>query len=143
MPTLQKKIGKKKAKELAKGRLRAYKKFAKNPPGAVIGVFNKAADAAGTGDIVFNVKAVSKKVDVSQLKFLSTSDPLTHLAWAVKEGMPKNKADKIQTVMTSLKNNDEGKAILKAAKVTNFYKVNDNDFAKVREFTKFAIGEDY
>jgi len=117
-------------------------KFAKNPPSAVIGVFNKAAAAAGSGNVILKIKGVKKKVDVSQMTILAESEPFIHLPWAVKAGMPADKVKKIQTIMTSLKNSDDGKKILKSAKVTDYQVVTDADFAKVKEITKFAIGED-
>lgn len=115
-------------------------KFSKNPPSAVIGVFNKAADAAGAGNVILKVKGVTKKIDVSQMKIVAESEPFIHLPWAVKGDLPQAKADKIQAVMTSLKSTDPG--ILKAARVTNFVKANNSDFAKVREIVKQVLGED-
>lgn len=117
-------------------------KFAKNPPSAVIGVFHKAADAAGSGNVVLQIGVVKKKIDSSQITILAESEPFTHLCWAVKKGTDAGKASKIQSVMTGLKAGG-GADILKAAKVTDFYAVSDADFAKVREITKFAIGQDY
>lgn len=118
-------------------------KFAKNPPSAVIGVYNKAAQASGSGNVILRIKAVTKKVKTDDLTILAESEPFTHLPWAVKANMSDAKAKKIQDIMVNLKNSEEGKAILKSAKVTGFYSVSDADFAKVREITKFAIGEEY
>ena len=118
-------------------------KFAKNPPSSVIGVFNKAADAAGSGNVILKIKGVTKKIDVNEMTILAESEPFTQLPWAVKDGMPEDKAKKLQGIMVELKNSDQGKAILKDAKVTGFYPVTDADFAKVREITRFAIGEEY
>jgi len=115
-------------------------KFAKNPPSAVIGIYNKAADAAGAGDVILKTKIINKKTDISQLKILARSDEFNQLPWAVISSMPADKSAKIQSIMTSLKGSDD--AILKAAKVTNFHKVSDADYAKVREIVKYAIGED-
>ncbi len=115
-------------------------KFAKNPPSAVIAVFNKAADAAGSGNVILKTKVVQKKVDVSQMKILAESEPFVHLPWAVKGDMAADKATRIQQVMTSLKGSDD--AVLKAARVTNFVAASDADFAKVREIVKFVTGED-
>jgi len=117
-------------------------KFAKNPPSAVIGVFNKAAGAAGSGNVILKIKGVKKKVDTSQMTILAESDKFVHLPWAVKGDMPADKSKKIQTIMTSLKGSPEGAKILKSAKVTNYQVVTDADFDKVKEITKFAIGED-
>jgi phosphonate transport system substrate-binding protein len=118
-------------------------KFAKNPPSAVIGVYNKAADAAGSGNIILKVAGVTKKIDISKMKILEESEPFTHLTWAVKDSVTDDKAKKLQALMTELAASDEGKQILKSAKVSNFYSASDADYAKVREIVKFAIGEDY
>lgn len=115
-------------------------KFAKNPPSAVIGVYNKAADAAGSGNVILKIGAVKKKIDVSQMKIMAESDSFIHLPWAVKGDMAADKANKIQSVMTGLKGSDD--AVLKAAKVTNFVPATDADFAKAREIVKFVTGED-
>lgn len=118
-------------------------KFAKNPPSAVIGVYNKSSDAAGTGTVVMKIKAVTSKIEVNQVKLLGRSEPMTNLPWAVKHDMPADKAGKIQKVMTTLKSTEAGKAILKSAGVTDFYAVTDADYNDVRKITEFAIGEKY
>ena len=115
-------------------------KFSKNPPGAVIGVYNKVADAAGAGNVILKVKGVTKKIDVSKMKKLAESEKFIHLTWAVKGDMPQSKVDKIQSIMTTLKSSDP--TVLKAAKVTNFVKASDGDFSKVREIVKYVTGED-
>jgi len=117
--------------------------FAKNPPSAVIGVYNHAADASGSGNVILKTKGVKKKIDVDKMKILAESDEFTHLAWAVNADFPADKMTKIQKAMTSLKGTAEGDAILKSARVTNFHTAVDADFSKVREITKFAIGEEY
>ena len=117
--------------------------FASNPPSAVIGVFNNAAQAAGTGNIALKVKAITSKIDASKMKILAQSDSFVHLCWAANKAMPADKAAKIQQAMTSLKGTAEGSKILKAAHVTNFVKASDAEFNKVREITKFALNESY
>jgi len=114
-------------------------KFSKNPPSAIIGVYNKAADAAGAGNVILKVKGVTKKIDVSKMKVVAESDYFIHLTWAVKGDMPANKAAKIQNIMTNLKSS--APAVLKAAKVTNFVKAKDSDFAGVRAIVKQVTGE--
>ncbi|WP_455223079.1 phosphate/phosphite/phosphonate ABC transporter substrate-binding protein [Kaarinaea lacus] len=118
-------------------------KFAKNPPSAVIGVYNNAASAAGSGNVVVRIKAVTQKIKSDDITILAESEQFTQLPWAVKSNMPSDKAKKIQDIMVGLKTSSEGQEILKAAKVTGFYAVTDNDFTKVREMTKFAVGEEY
>jgi phosphonate transport system substrate-binding protein len=118
-------------------------RFAKNPPSGVIGVFNKAADAAGSGNVILNVKGVKTKIDVDQMNILAESEPFTHLPWAVTADMASDKAARLQALMSGLKNSPGGASILKSARVTDVYRVSDADFAKVREITQFALGESY
>jgi phosphonate transport system substrate-binding protein len=118
-------------------------KFAKNPPSAVIGVYHNTAEAAGSGNVIVRISAVTSKINADDITILAESEHFTQLPWAVKNGMSPAKAKKIQDAMVGLKNSAQGKEILKTAKVTGFYAVSDNDFNKVREITKFAIGEDY
>ena len=118
-------------------------KFATNPPSAVIGVYNKAAEASGSGNVILRIKAVTKKINADDVTILAESEPFTHLPWAVKSELPETKAQKIQSIMVNLKNTEQGKSVLKSAKVTGFYAVTDADFNKVREITRFAIGEEY
>jgi len=117
--------------------------YAANPPGAVIGVYNKGAAAAGSGDVVVRLTAQTRQINADEMKIIAESEPYTQLPWAVKSAMPEAKAMKIQAIMTSLKNTEEGKAVLQAAMVTDFFVVTDSDYAKVREITKYAIGEEY
>jgi phosphonate transport system substrate-binding protein len=117
--------------------------FAKNPPNAVIAVFSKAADAAGSGNVILKLGAVKKKVDVSQMKILAESEPFVQLPWAVHPDMSDAKMKKIQTLMVNLKDSDSGKEVLTAAKVNAFYAVSDVDFIKVKEIVEFVLDETY
>jgi len=117
--------------------------FAKNPVTAVVKVGDGKYDAAGAGDVVLELKATRKRTNVDRLKILAKSEPFAHLPWAVKGNMPKEMANKIQRIMTSLKASDEGKAILKSARVTGFHAVTDKDYDKVREITQYALDESY
>jgi len=119
--------------------------FASTPPGAVVGLMTDVGSAVGVGDSA--VEAIRNTdptpVDASKLKTIATSEPFTHLPWAVNSNVSEEKAKKIQSIMTNLGNSEEGKKILVSAKVTGFYAVTDKDFVKVREMIKFATGERY
>lgn len=118
-------------------------RFAKNPPSAVIGVFNKAADAAGSGNVILGVKGVTSKIKAADMTILVESESFVHLPWAVKASMPQDRADQIKSVMVGLKGTPDGDEILKSARVTGFFEVDDADFSKVREITRLAKGEEY
>lgn len=117
--------------------------FAINPPSAAIAVFNKAADAAGIGEVVLNLSAIKERIDVSQLKIIAKGDELPMLCWAVKKEMNKDVAEKIKKVMIGLKNDEEGKKILKEAEATAFVTATDKDYEIVRKVVKEALGEEY
>jgi len=113
-------------------------KFSKNPPSAVIGVFNKAADASGSGDVILKVKGVQKKIDVSQMKILASSDRFIHLTWAASKSVPADKVKKIQDAMVAM----SGTPVAKTARVNGWAAASDGDFGKVREIVKEVTGED-
>lgn len=112
--------------------------FAKNPPGAAIGTFNNAADCAGIGNVVLQLPIVTERIEAEKMHVLAQSEEFVHLPWAVKSDVPEAKASAIRQVMVSLKGSAEGEEILKAAKVTGFYPVSDDDFEAVRELIRFA-----
>lgn len=116
-------------------------KFSPKPPDVVMAVYNKAADAAGMGDILLELPAVKSAINVNDIVVLEKSESFAQLPWAVKDSVSADKVEKITKAMTSLKSSDAGKAILKAASVDEFVKATDADFKKVREIIEFATGE--
>lgn len=117
--------------------------FALNPPSAVVGAYSKGAGAAGSGNVVLRLKATTKKINADDMQIIAESEPFTQLPWAVNSSVSDELADKIQNIMIHLKDSEEGRSVLKSAKVTDFYAVTDKDFDKVREITKYALDEDY
>jgi phosphonate transport system substrate-binding protein len=120
-------------------------RFVANPASAVIGVAHGAGAVAGAGSRVpdqDSVRAVTQRG--MKVRMLASSESFVHLPWAVTAEMPSAKAQTIQRAMAglSLENADDAK-ILKAAGVDGFYVVSDEDFALVREITRFATGEFY
>ncbi len=117
-------------------------KFAKNPPSAAVGVFNREADAAGIGSTILNHPTVTSQIDVTKLSVLAKSEPFVQLPWAVGERIADDKAKKIQELMVGLSQSEAGKAILKAAMVDGFYTVTDSDFNAIRQIIRQATGEE-
>ncbi len=114
-------------------------KFSRNPPTAAVAVYNKAADAAGTGDVILDLAAVTQRIDVSKMQVLATSESYTQMPWAVADRMPEAKANKIQAFLVAL---EQGDPLLKAARVTGYFVATDADYDKAREITQYATGED-
>ena len=117
--------------------------FAMNPPSAVVGAYTKGAGAAGSGNVVLRLKAITKKINADDMKIIAESEPFIQLPWAVNASMSADMENKIQNIMTTLANSESGRTVLKSAEVTSFYAVSDKDFDKVREITKYALGEDF
>lgn len=115
--------------------------FASTPPAAVIGMMADSGAASGTGNAAIEIVEAQGKVDASKLKTIATSEPFTHLPWAVNTNVSEAKAKKIQDIMTHLGKTEEGKKILASAKVTGFYAVSDKDYKNAREIINFATGE--
>jgi phosphonate transport system substrate-binding protein len=117
--------------------------FSKNPPAAMVNVYHSIFDAAGAGDVVIGLKVIRDKIDTKKMKTLARSESFIQLPWAVKKGMAPEMASHIQQLMTGLEQTEEGRKVLKAAKVTAFRSAADSDFDKVREIVKYTLGEDY
>lgn len=117
--------------------------FAVNTPNALIGTFNKAADAAAIGDLLLEHQSVKKRIDTSQMRILARTEPLPGLAWAVKRELDPALVKAIVKAMAGLREDPGGKAILEGAEVTAFVPVADKEFDVVRKVVKDATGEQY
>ena len=118
-----------------------YEQFALNPPKAVTAVYYQQAVAAGAGSYLLDLPVIKKKLDTSKIKYLATSQEMTHLPWAVNKSMSDELASKISGVMTNMYRTDEGKVCLKAMRVSKFLSANDSDFTSHREMVKAVLGE--
>jgi phosphonate transport system substrate-binding protein len=107
--------------------------FASSPPNAVLGVFYRQSDAGGAGDVVIDLPVVKRMVATEEITIISRSEPIVHLPWAVKRDMPERLVEKIQQLMTTLKDREEGRAILKMARMTGFASSEDRDYNRCRE----------
>ncbi len=102
--------------------------YAINPPNAVLATYLKRADAGGAGEIVRRLPIITSKIDVSQLRVIAQSDPLPHLPWAVKQEMPSELKQRLQRLLIDMKHSDEGREILKQARLSAFNPVTDKDY---------------
>lgn len=118
-------------------------KFSKNLPNAMLSVYYKQTDAVGIGNIVMKLPSVKSSVDISQIKTLTTSEPVPHLPWAVKNDMSSNLRDRIQKLLLALNESEEGKTILKKANLTGIHKASDKDYEIHRKYLKEVFGNKY
>ncbi len=117
--------------------------FAKNPPNAVVAAFLKQADAAGAGDQALKLPAVMKQIDVTQMRYLATSEALPHLPWAVKGNLPRELRGRIQQALVNLHKSEDGKALLARTPFDGFAPATNADYDKHRQIVRIVLGEDY
>jgi phosphonate transport system substrate-binding protein len=116
--------------------------FAVNPPNALLALYHGQADAAGGGDILIDLPAVTNAIDAKQIKMLAATEPLLFLPWAVKRSMPVKLADEIQALLVGLGDNDIGRKVLQSAKVTGMGAATDKDYDAHRRMTKAVFGSE-
>lgn len=118
-------------------------KIAVNPPNAIMSTFHKQADAAGSGDVILRLESVKKQIDVSQMKYLATTEQLPHLPWAVKNTMDELTKLKIQHSLSELHKDPAGQLILDSARLSALTIATDADYNKHRSIIKDVYGDDY
>ena len=114
--------------------------YAINPPNAVLATYLRRADAGGAGEVVRRLPVVTSKIDISQLEVIATSQPLPHLPWAVKQEMPQALKQRIRSLLVNLNQSEEGREILKQARLSAFNPVTDQDYDAHREIVKSVYG---
>lgn len=120
-----------------------FSAFAINPPKACIGIYYRQAAAAGTGSTVPYLPNVQNEIDISELKVLKKSAPMAQLPWAVKADMSDAIAMQIQTILSELKNDREGKKVLESARLTNLVIATDDEYNPHRQIIRTVLDEEY
>lgn len=106
--------------------------FTKNPPNALLAVYNGEADAAGVGTPVFQQPEIRQRLDIRELRILAESRPIPHLPVAVRGDMDAKLALRIQRTLTGLTRRPEGREILKKLGIVRFEAADDRQYALVR-----------
>ena len=114
--------------------------YAINPPNAVLATYLRRADAGGAGEVVRRLPVVASKIDVNQLEMIAVSQPLPHLPWAVKQEMPAELKQRLQTLLVDLKHSEKGRKILKQARLSAFNPVTNKDYDPHREIVDAVYG---
>ena len=117
--------------------------FAKNPPNAVMSAYYQQYDAAGAGDVVLKLGMVKKQINTDEMTYLIKGEQMAHLPWAVKQNMSPELENNIKQILLDLNNSDEGKNILKSAKLTGVRLAKDNEYDPHRKVVNFIYNERY
>lgn len=109
-----------------------HEKMAISPPNAVIAMILGHADAVGAADIAPKLKIIKQRGG-DKMKKIAESVRVAHLPWAVKGDLPDTLVLKIQTLLSSLKETEEGRSVLKAARLTSINRAIDSDYNTHRQ----------
>jgi len=115
--------------------------FARNPPNAIFSVYHKQSDAAGAGDAVLRMTQVQKAIHSSELKYLVLSEPQPHLPWAISDSIPEELANRFQSALLSLNEDEFGKIILKKAGLTGIHPATNGHYDEARKIIVDVYGE--
>ncbi len=124
---------------LAKSQLRPWQYktiFTKNPPNALLAVYNGEADAAGVGPAAFQQPEIRQRVDLRQLVILAQSRPIPHLPVAVRGDMDRGLALRIQRILTQLAGQPGGREILASIGIVRFETADDAQYLAVKELVE-------
>ena len=115
--------------------------FARNPPNALLSVFNGQVDAAGSGDAVLKMQEVERVMDISQLQILVKSEPMAHLPWAVSDKIEPELFATIQSALTNLSQSPKGLEVLESAELTNIVSASNEDYTRAFEIIREVYGD--
>jgi phosphonate transport system substrate-binding protein len=102
--------------------------FTKNPPNALLAVYNGEADAAGVGSSIYDRPEIRRRVDLRQLRVLAQSAPLPGLPVAVRDGLGVQIAERIQKILTDLPSLPGGPEALRTIGADRFDAADDRDY---------------
>lgn len=117
--------------------------FAKTPPAAVFAAYYGHAEAGGAGDVSTLIPSVTNQIDVTKLRSIAISDPVSHLPWAVSGEMSLALKEKITVILSGLGTSDEGRKLLDGARLTGLLPATDNEYNLHRRIIWEVLGEDY
>jgi len=113
--------------------------FTKNPPNALLAVYNGEVDAAGVGAPALQQPEIFRRIDIHQLRVLAESRPIPHLPVAVRGGMDPRLARHIQRFLTTLAQRSGGSEALARIGIQRFEAADDAEYAFVQKLVKEKI----
>lgn len=103
--------------------------FAKNPPNALLTVYNGAADAAGVGSPVFERPEIKRRVDTDKLHILAEDEPVPPLPIAVRGDLNPALTRRLRGALLSLATTESGSALLTRIGATHFLAAEHAEYA--------------
>ena len=105
--------------------------FTKNPPNALLAVYNGTAQAAGVGTPLLQRPEILRNVDVKRLHVLAASQLIPQLPIAVRDGLDARLVQRLLTTLLQLHDAPDGPAILANVGALRFERTSDAEYAVV------------
>jgi len=86
---------------------------------------------------------VTEHINTEEMKLLAVSEAVAHLPWAVKAELDPALRQRIRAALLALNDNESGRAVLAAAKLTGFAATRDADYDPLRRIVFEVSGERY
>lgn len=106
--------------------------FTKNPPNALLAVYNGTAQAAGVGAPVLQRPEILRNVDVKRLHVLASSQPIPQLPVAVRGDLDPRLVRRLLAALLELPGTADGPAILARAGALRFEAASDAEYEAVK-----------
>jgi len=113
--------------------------FTKNPPNALLAVYNGEVDAAGVGTSALQQPEILRRIDIHQLRVLAESRPIPHLPVAVRGDLDAGLVRHIRQFLTSLPRRAGGREALARIGIQRFETADDGQYAFVQKLVKEKI----
>jgi phosphonate transport system substrate-binding protein len=113
--------------------------FTKNPPNAILAVYNGEADAAGVGTYVLQQQEILQRIDIRQLRILAESRPVPHLPVAVRGDLDAGLVRRIRHILTSLARRPDGHEILSKIGIERFDAADDRQYIPVKKLVEEQV----
>ncbi len=112
--------------------IRDYRQiFTKNPPNALLAVYNGTAQAAGVGAPLLQRPEILRNVDVKRLRVLGTSQPIPQLPVAARGDLDPRLVQRILAALLQLPDTPDGPVILERIGALRFEAATNAEYAVV------------
>lgn len=108
--------------------------FTRNPPNALLAVYNGAAAAAGVGSPVFEQPEIVKHVDRQRIRVLAESTPIPSLPFAVRGDLDAKLVMRIRAALLAVTQQPNGLELLRHIGATRLVDAENAEYATLKPY---------
>ncbi len=108
--------------------------FTRNPPNALLAVYNGAAAAAGVGSPVFEQPEVLKHVDRKRIQVLAESTPIPSLPFAVRGDLDSKLVTRIRATLLAVSQQPDGLELLRHIGATRLVDAENAEYTALKPY---------